>query len=128
VKVVKKHIEERGLLKASQFCFRARHSTTLQCMSLTDHVTFSFNNKMFTVAMFLDIEKASDTARHSGSLCKLSKLKLSTVLIRLISSFLSQSKFSVSVDGEISVPREMQAGVPQGYVLSLTLYYMYIRK
>jgi hypothetical protein len=40
----------------------------------------------------------------------------------LITSFLSQSKFSVSVEGEMSMPWEMQAGVPQGSVLSPTLY------
>jgi hypothetical protein len=29
-KIVQRHTEERGLLNASQFGFRARHSTTLQ--------------------------------------------------------------------------------------------------
>jgi hypothetical protein len=61
LQLVQKHIEERGLLNASQFGFRARHSTTLQCMRLTDHVTLNFNNKMSTAAVFLDIEKAFDT-------------------------------------------------------------------
>jgi hypothetical protein len=66
LKTLQKHIDERGLLNGSQFDSRARHSTTLQCMRLTDHVTFNFNNKMSTAAVFLDIEKAFDTTRHSG--------------------------------------------------------------
>jgi hypothetical protein len=41
-------------------------------------------------------------------------------------SFLSPRKFRVSVEGEISTPRAMQAGVPQGSVLSPTLFNMYI--
>jgi hypothetical protein len=41
--IVQKHIEEKSLLNASQFGFRARHSTTLQCMRLTDHVTGHLN-------------------------------------------------------------------------------------
>jgi retron-type reverse transcriptase len=41
-------------------------------------------------------------------------------------SFLSQRKFRVSVEGEMSTPREMQAGVPQGSVLSPTLFNLYI--
>jgi hypothetical protein len=53
-----KYIEERGL----QFGFRARQSTTLQCMRLADHVILNFNNKIFTAAVFLDIEKAFDKA------------------------------------------------------------------
>jgi hypothetical protein len=57
LKIARKHIEERSQLNASQSGFRARHSTTLQCMRLTDHVTLNFNNNIFTVAVFLDIEK-----------------------------------------------------------------------
>jgi hypothetical protein len=45
LKIVQRHIEDKVLLNASQFGFRARHSTTLQCMRLTDHVTINFNKK-----------------------------------------------------------------------------------
>jgi hypothetical protein len=113
LKILQKHTDERDLLNASQFGFRARHNTTLQCMRLTDHVTLNLKNKMFTAAVFLDIEKAFDTTWHSG------------LLYKLIGSFLSQRKFRVSVEGEMSTPREMQAGVPQISVLSPTLFNMY---
>jgi hypothetical protein len=126
LEIVERHIEDKGLLNASQFGFRARHSTTLRCMRLTDHLTFNFNNKISTAAVFLDIEKAFDTTWLSGLLYKLSKLEFSTNLIKLIGSFLSQRKFRVSVEGEMSTPRVMQAGVPQGSVLSPTLYNLYI--
>jgi hypothetical protein len=115
-----------NLLNASQFGFRARHSTTLQCMRLADHVTLNFNNKMSIAAVFLDIEKAFDTTWHPGLLYKLSKLRFSNNLIKLISSFLTQRKFRVSVEGEVSTPRYIQAGVPQGSLLSPTLYNLYI--
>jgi hypothetical protein len=35
LKIVQKHIEERGLLNASQLGFRARHSTTLQSLEIS---------------------------------------------------------------------------------------------
>jgi hypothetical protein len=60
LKIVQRHIGGKGLLNAGQFAFRARHSTTLQCMRLMDHVTLNFND-MSTAAVFLDIEKALDT-------------------------------------------------------------------
>jgi hypothetical protein len=56
----------------------------------------------------------------------LSKLEFRISLIKLISSFPSQRKFEISVEGEVSTPRDMQAGVPQGSVLSTTLYSLYI--
>jgi retron-type reverse transcriptase len=77
-------------------------------------------------AVFLDIENAFDTTWHSGLLYKLSKLEFSASLIKLISSFLSQGKFRVSVEGKMSTPREMRAGVPQGSILSPTLYNIYV--
>jgi retron-type reverse transcriptase len=95
-------------------------------MRLTDHVTLNFNNNMSTAAVFLDIEKAFDTTWHSVLLYKLSKLDFLTTFIKLISSFLSKEKFSVSVVGEMSTPRERRAGLPQGSALSPTLYNMYI--
>jgi hypothetical protein len=126
LKHVQNHIEERGLLSATQFGFRTRHGSSLQRMRLTDHVTLNFNNKMSTAAVFLDIEKAFDTTWHYGLLYKISKLEFSANLIKLLGSFQSQRKFRVSVEGEISTPRVMQAGVPQGSVLSPTLFNMYV--
>jgi hypothetical protein len=95
-------------------------------MRLADHVTLYFNCNISTAAVFLDIEKAFDTTWQPGLLYKLSKLQFSISLIKLIASFLSQRKFRVSVEGEMSKPRYMQAGVPQGSVLSPTLYTLYI--
>jgi hypothetical protein len=57
---------------------------------------------MSTAAVFLDIEKAFDTTLHLGLLYKLSKLEFLISLIKLISSFLSQRKFRVLVEGEMS--------------------------
>jgi hypothetical protein len=75
-KFVQKHIEERGLLNANQFGFRARPSTTLKYMS--------------TAALFLDIYKAFDTIWHYGLLYNLYNLEFSTNLIKLLGFFLSQ--------------------------------------
>jgi hypothetical protein len=124
--MVHRHFEDRDLLNASQFGFLDRRSTTLQCMRLTDQVTLNFNNNMSTAVVFLDIEKAFDTTWHACMVYKLSKLEFSAGIITLISSFLSNRKFIISVEGEMSTPREIQAGVPQGSVLSPTLYSIYI--
>jgi hypothetical protein len=81
---------------------------------------------MSTAAVFLDTEKAFDTTWQPGLLYKLSKLHFSIRLIKLIGSFLSQRKFRVSVENKMSTPRYMQAGMPQGSILSPTLYNLYI--
>jgi hypothetical protein len=57
LKIFQRRNEERGLLNASQFSFRVRHSTTRQCMRLTDHVTLYFNNNISTTAVFMISKK-----------------------------------------------------------------------
>jgi hypothetical protein len=86
LQIVNKLIRENNMLSASQFGFRARHSTTLQCMRLADHVTLKFNSNMSTAAVFLYIEKSFDSTWYPGLLYKLAKLKFSNNLIKLISS------------------------------------------
>jgi hypothetical protein len=108
LKIVQRHIEEGGLLNAGQFCFHTHHSTTLQCMRLTGHVTLNFSNDMSKAALFLDIAKAFDTKWHPGLLYELSKLEFLASLIKLISPFLSQRKSGVSIEGKVCTPREMQ--------------------
>jgi hypothetical protein len=70
------------------------------------------------------LEKVFDTTWHTGLLYKLSKFDFSVSLIKLISSFLYKRKFFVSVENEMSTPRIMKARVPQGSVLSRTLFNM----
>jgi hypothetical protein len=95
------------MLNASQFGFLARHSKTLEYMRLADRVTLNPNNNMSTAAVFLNIERAFDTIWYRGLLYKLSELKLLISSVKLISSFLSQGKFRFSVEGEMSVPRDI---------------------
>jgi hypothetical protein len=58
-------------------------------MSLEDHVTLNFNNNMSMAAVFLDIEKEFETTWYPYLLYKLSELEFSTIVIKLIASFLT---------------------------------------
>jgi hypothetical protein len=87
-------------------------------MMVVDHITLNINNNMSMTAVFLDIEKAFDTTWHSGLLYKLSELEFSRSV--------TNSKFEVLVEVEIATPRKIAVGVPQGTVLALILYSLYI--
>jgi hypothetical protein len=81
---------------------------------------------MSRAAVFLNIEKAFDKSWYLGLLYKLSESKFTTSLIKLNNYFLFHSKFRVPVEGEMSTPKDIQAGEPQGSVLPHTLYSLYI--
>jgi hypothetical protein len=72
LKIVRALIEERGLLNASQFGFRARHSTTLHCMRLRDDATLDFNNKCLGLRYSRIIKRTADKTLHLGFLYILS--------------------------------------------------------
>jgi hypothetical protein len=63
-------------------------------MRLTNHVILNVNNKMSTTAVFLDIEKPL-VLYCAVLFYKLSTLKFSSNLMKLISSYISQQKFCV---------------------------------
>jgi hypothetical protein len=68
--------------------------------------------------VFLDIKKAFDTTWHSGLLYKFSESGFSTSATKIISSFLTERKFKVLVEGEFSTPRKLAARVLQDSALS----------
>ena len=78
------------------------------------------------MVVFFDIEAAFDKVWHAGLIKKLVDIKLPYYLLRIIINFLSNRKFVVKVNDAKSEPIAIACGVPQGAVLSPTLFSIYI--
>jgi hypothetical protein len=67
-----------------------------------------------TGAIFLDVAKAFDTVWHVAG--------VPLAMVKLINSFLQNRNFHAKIGNVFSTERDIEAGVPQGSVLSPTLY------
>ncbi len=74
----------------------------------------------------LDISKAFDRVWHKSLLSKLLSFGFYPSLCSFISSFLSGHSFSTVIDSHYSSPKPISSGVPQGSVLSPTLFLLFI--
>ena len=86
----------------------------------------SKHQKWFTTAFSLDVEKAFDSVWHNGLKYKLYSLGLPDGMCRLLSSFLHERTISVRIHPALSPPVPLQAGTPQGSVLSPLLFLIYV--
>lgn len=94
--------------------------------NLSDNLALNAIKKDQTEAIFLDMAKAFDRVWHQGLLHKLWSSGTPTYLVRLVQSFLADWIFQIKVLDELSNPREIEEGVPQGSCLSPLLYIEFI--
>ena len=56
-----KYLGRNSIIYDKQFGFRERYSTTDAILEFVDSFTTSLNDKIYTIAVFLDLSKAFDT-------------------------------------------------------------------
>ena len=115
-----KFLEEHKFLIDEQSGFRRNRRTADNLYFLTQKTAESFNrNNKHVLAIFFDICKAFYKVWHAGLIYKLNEeAKAPSYLVDWIENFLSNRKFSVNVNGQSSELKDIEAGVPQGSVLS----------
>ena len=95
-------LESKKLLTEVQSGFRRRRSTTDCLLRLHDDAYKGVTNKRYTVAAFLDFEKAYDMVWREGLIHKLSQLGITGNMLKWIHSFLVNRTFQVRINNTLS--------------------------
>lgn len=116
------HLENTKIMKDEQFGFQAGKSTALQAAKIVDAAKINFNINKVTHLTALDLEKAYDTVWRKGLLHKMKNYKTPEYITNIISSYLKDRTMETTFRGKISRREETAEGLPQGSVLSPTLF------
>ena len=102
--------------------FRALRSTTDHLVRLEGAIQDAFLRNQPLFAVFFDLEKAYDTTCRQGILLKLRSWGVVGNLSMFVKNFLDNRVFRVRVGNSFSTLHVQKNGVPQGSVLSVTLF------
>jgi len=121
-----KHLEENNLLSNTQSAYRKNRSTEDQLVYLAQEIENAFQEKKKVLAVFIDLKNAFGKVWKSGLLLKLLNKKVEGKMYRWIHDFLLHRTARVKVDGKTSRRVTLPQGVPQGGVISPTLFLIFI--
>ena len=123
---LKNFLDTNKILIKQQSGFRSWRQTKDNLVVLTQKILEAFNKKEKAVGIFFDIASAFDKVWHEGLIFKMVKLKIPYYLVRLIQEFLTDRSFIVKIGQEMSKECKIECGVPQGAVLSPTLFSIFV--
>jgi len=92
---------------------------------MADTINKALENRQFCTAAFLDVSQAFDKVWHLGLLYKFRKI-LPTKYLNLLKSYLQGRHFVTKYNNETSRSFQIHSEVPQGSILVLLLYILYI--
>ena len=120
------YLETNHAISELQSGFRKHRSTVDQLVKFETFIREAFVRKEHVVAVFFDLEKAYDTTWKYGISKDLFNAGLRGRLPDFISNFLTDRNFRVRVGTCLSDSYEQEMGVPQGSILSVTLFILKI--
>ena len=118
--------QENNLISPNQSGFKPGDSFTNQLLAITHEIYKSFDDGYEVRGVFLDISKSFDKVWHKGLIYKLKQNGISGKLLNLITDFLSNRKQWVVLNGRYSSWTNIEAGVPQGWILGPLFFLIYI--
>lgn len=109
-----------------QFGFQKHRSSEMALLNIKEMILNNFENKEYTIGLFLDFRKVFDSIRHDILFDKLPFYGMRGVALNFLRSYLSKRLQFTSLNGYRSSTKGISCGVPQGSILGPLLFILYI--
>ena len=116
------YLENSGYLSNFQCGFRKNRNCLDHLIRLETYIREAFGRDEQAIAIFFDLEKAYDTTWKYGILKDLHDMGIRGYLAQYIIKFLDNRVFKVKLGSTFSEWHNQEEGVPQGSILSVTLF------
>ena len=115
-------IEKRASFQQSQCGFRKGMSTIDALIRVNETIKSALQHKQYCIVVYLDLESAFDKVSHTAVLYKMALMGYKGKLLNWLRAYLAGRYSKVRLHCEYSQEYSTENGVPQGAVLSPTLF------
>jgi len=129
-KIINRRLQERlecfEVYQSSQFGFRGQRGCRKAVALGHEFVGQRLAEGLCVRVVLRDVKSAFDKVWHTGLCVKLLRLGLPSNVLALLESFLTERQARAVINDHVGSPISILAGVPQGAILSPTLYNIFI--
>ena len=119
------YFESNQLIHPAHHGFRSLHSTSTALLQMFDTWLEALEDHQLSAVIMLDLSAAFDVVDHDILLDKLNLYGVNSASLDWFRSYLSDRSQCVFVEGSLSEPLSLEAGVPQGSILGPLLYVLF---
>ena len=120
-----KHLENNHLFNVNQYGFRKGLGTELALAKTYELIALNQRERSQCTLVCRDVSKAFDKVWHAGLKFKILDLQLPDITEKILCSFLDDRKAQIKMNDKLSEEFTLSSGVPQGSILSPTMYIFY---
>ena len=119
------YLERNNLLNKNQYGFRKGRGTQVAITALYERIALAQRNKSRCNVVCRDISKAFDKVWHNGLKYKILNLNLPNIIEKIFCNFITDRSAKIRIGQVTGPPIPLLSGVPQGSILSPTLFIFY---
>jgi hypothetical protein len=118
-------IGKHNLVPFEQFGGRSNSSCTDAGMSLVHDIESAWKHSQVVSVLAIDISRFFDNVNHKRLVRIVYEMGFPLPIVRWVSSFISNRKAAIRLDSDLSQPRPIEVGIPQGSPISPVLSVIY---